>query len=176
MNSGGTKMNFKNKLTFTESILMVREIADSVFSTDENGTTTYLPYLYDFAHRLAIAKYYGGYEMACNDADYETAMNINVNSLLNGTIDECQYQGIKAAVKELISFKKEEAHKTNITITSQLDGLVPLVGGTLADTLQTVNQKLSDIDMKELSGQPGNLNITKLIEEYGNSTKTPDCE
>lgn len=169
-------MNFKNRLTFTESILMVREIADSVFSTDENGTTTYLPYLYDFAHRLAIAKYYGGYEPACNDADYETAMNINVNGLLNGTIDECQYLGIKAAVNELIAFKKEEAHKTNITVTSQLDGLVPLVGGTLADTLQTINEKLSDIDMKNLSGQPDGLNITKLIEEYKNRTKKPDSE
>ena len=53
----------KYRITFAESVEMIKSVVDTVFDQDETtGKLTYLPENYDYAFRLNIAHYYDGYQ------------------------------------------------------------------------------------------------------------------
>lgn len=145
------EMNFKDRLTFAESIVFINEVVDTVFKTDgSTGRTEYLPELYDYAFRLMIARCYGGYEVTGDvETDYETAMNIHPGELLHaGRIEAEQFKEIEHAISEKISFKKAETNRANITVASRLDAFVPYI----SELLGTLNRKASEIDMAAFNG------------------------
>lgn len=155
-------MEFKNRLSLNESISMIEEVVASVFKVNDDGSIVYMPHVYDYALRLAIAKYYGGYEMTGdNDVDYEVAMDIDTSAI--NTMDANQYKGILDAIKEMIEFKKSEIHKNNITIVSHFDE----VATALTVLISNISDKFSSLDITSLE----QFDIKKLVEEYANSER-----
>lgn len=158
-------MKFKNRITFHESLMMINEITDAVFKFDEpTKTTSYLPELFDFAYRLAVAKYYGGYSMSGNtDTDYEAAMSINTEALIvDGMIDKAQLSGITDAVSRKIEQRNAEIDKSNITVVSEFDQLIPY----LEKLMEEITAKVSAIDTKKLNKQLEKFNVKELVNAY----------
>lgn len=153
-------MEFKNRLTFNESTEMINEVAESVFVTDpETGAVSYLPELYDFAFRLAVARYFAGYQSSGDTAaDYETAMNINPSEI---PLDQQQLAGITSAIHEKIEMRKAKINQSNITVTSRFDLLAPVLEQLINSAAAKIaaldfsglNEALHDIDMKSILTQ-----------------------
>lgn len=141
-------MEFKNKLSFDESIAMVNMVFEMVFHKDKDtGRTIYMPELYDYALRLAAIRFYADYPLSeDNDANYETAMSIRIEDM---DIDRSQFNGIKTAIREKIELKKSRIHKSNLTVVSQFDALVPVMENLIAG----VSEKFSEIDTHKLNQQ-----------------------
>lgn len=159
-------MEFKSRLSLNESISMVEEVVSSVFKVNDDGSIVYMPHLYDYALRLAVAKYYGGYEMTGdNDVDYEVAMDIDTSAI--NTMDANQYKGIINAINEMIEFKKSQMHKNNIMIVSQFDE----VATALTALISKISDKFSSLDITSLIQQLGQFDIKKLVEEYTSSER-----
>lgn len=160
-------LNFKNTITFEESQLMINMVYNTVFDTTDIGLT-YLPELYDYVYRLAIAKYYGDYEITGdNEIDYEVAMSLDLN---NSSINKSQLNGIEYAIKEKIDMRKEEINKTNITITSKFDDLFPVI----ESLVNVVSNKIENIDIKKINKQLNSINMKNLVNTYINSEFAKD--
>lgn len=150
-------MELKKRITLEEAIEMVNFVANAVFQTDkETGTMKYLPEVFDYTFRVAIAHYYGGFALTDDiETNYRTAMDINVSHLRDtDAIDFAQLNGIEQAIYEKIDWKKEELNKANITVTSQFDVLAPVVQ-TLIDT---ITNKVAEINMEKFNDTLSALN------------------
>lgn len=141
-------MEFKNKLSFDESIAMVNMVFEMVFHKDKDtGRIIYMPELYDYALRLAAIRFYADYHLSeDNDTNYETAMSIRIEDM---NIDRSQFKGIETAIREKIEMKKAQINKSNLTVLSQFDALVPVMEKLIAD----VSEKFSEIDTHKLNQQ-----------------------
>ncbi|WP_125140600.1 hypothetical protein [Clostridium transplantifaecale] len=155
------ELNYKNKLSFSESLAMIDEVYITLFESDpETGAISYFPELYDYAYRLAIARYYGGY--LCTgvaEEDYSAAMDVDINSL---DIDDLQLSGIEEAILQKIEMKKAEMNRANILVASKFDEIInPIVGllNTLTNTIET-------FDINNLDKILGSSNMKNLMENY----------
>lgn len=158
------ELNYKNRLTFVESIEMINMVYDTVFEVDtDTGIITYMPELYDYIFRLAIAKYYGNYVITMdNNTDYEIAMNISVKEL---GIDKEQLNGIKKAIDEKIEMRKEEINKSNILVESKFDELIPIVESLIIN----VSNKINSLDENKINKLLDSFNVKKIVETYVNT-------
>lgn len=153
-------MEFRELITFEESIALINEVFTTVFDFDDmTGSVKYLPEVYDYAFRLACAKYYGGYALVDDETDYITAMRCDP---FDGEINLSQISGIKFAIDEKIEIQKAEMSKGNITVTSILDELIPII----STFLSSVSEKISSVDVGNLNIQLQELNMENLIKTY----------
>lgn len=176
-------LNYKYRLTFEETLGMIDEVYDTVFDVDvETGLVTYLPELYDYAFRLAIARYYGNYVPTKSaDMDFEVAMDVDINSI---SIDKAQLRGVEDAIKEKIEMRKTEINKSNITVASTFEELkAPLI--SIINTLDNIvssfdvellNKKIKTLDMKHLvntylKSDLANKNRTDVLDEKNNKIR-----
>lgn len=152
-------MNFKRRITFEESVKFANEVINTVFvKEDDAGKERYVPEIYDYVFRLMIAKYYGGYTVTGDtDADYNTAMDIDIFKLLSeNIIDNSQFDGLENAVKEKINMKNNEINKANIIVTSQFDEIIPHI----VELIETINKKAAEINTSD---------INSFIKQFGDS-------
>lgn len=153
-------MKFRELITFEESIAFINEVYTTVFDFDDaTGNIQYLPEVYDYAFRLACAKYYGNYALVDGETDYITAMKCNP---FNGEINLSQIQGIKSAIDEKIAMQKAEMCKGNVTVTSMLDELIPIV----STFLSSISEKLKPFDVEKLNTQLQEFNMENLVKTY----------
>lgn len=159
----------KFRITFAESVEMIKSVVDTVFDQDETtGKLTYLPENYDYAFRLNIAHYYDDYQTTGDvNKDYNTAMEIDPDST---TIDQKQLRGIENAIKEKIKMKKAEINQKNITVTSQLDNLFEEFMPTLEKFTKTLTGKLSKINTKKINEKIESMNMENLVKMYMESS------
>lgn len=159
----------KFRITFAESVEMIKSVVDTVFDQDEaTGKLTYLPENYDYAFRLNIAHYYDDYQTTGDvNKDYNTAMEIDPDST---TIDQKQLRGIENAIKEKIEMKKAEINQKNITVTSQLDNLFEEFMPTLEKFTKTLTGKLSKINTKKINEKIESMNMENLVKMYMESS------
>ena len=159
----------KFRITFAESVEMIKSVVDTVFDQDETtGKLTYLPENYDYAFRLNIAHYYDDYQTTGDvNKDYNTAMEIDPDS---ATIDQKQLRGIENAIKEKIEMKKAEINQKNITVTSQLDNLFEEFMPTLEKFTKTLTGKLSKINTKKINEKIESMNMENLVKMYMESS------
>lgn len=159
----------KFRITFAESVEMIKSVVDTVFDQDETtGKLTYLPENYDYAFRLNIAHYYDDYQTTGDvNKDYNTAMEIDPDS---ATIDQKQLRGIENAIKEKIKMKKAEINQKNITVTSQLDNLFEEFMPTLEKFTKTLTGKLSKINTKKINEKIESMNMENLVKMYMESS------
>lgn len=155
----------KFRITFAESVEMIKSVVDTVFDQDETtGKLTYLPENYDYAFRLNIAHYYDGYQTTGDiNKDYNTAMEIDPDST---TIDQKQLRGIENAIKEKIEMKKAEINQKNITVTSQLDDLFEEFMPTLVQLTNVITGKIAEIDTKKLNEKIDSMSMENLVKMY----------
>lgn len=155
----------KFRITFAESVEMIKSVIDTVFDQDETtGKLTYLPENYDYAFRLNIAHYYDDYQTTGDvNKDYNTAMEIDPDST---TIDQKQLRGIENAIKEKIEMKKAEINQKNITVTSQLDDLFEEFMPTLVQLTNVITGKIAEIDTKKLNEKIDSMSMENLVRMY----------
>lgn len=163
----------KFRITFAESVEMIKSVVDTVFDQDETtGKLTYLPENYDYAFRLNIAHYYDGYQTTGDvNKDYNVAMEIDPDTT---TIDQKQLSGIENAIKEKIEMKKAEINQQNITVTSQLDDLFEEFMPTLAQLTNVISGKIAEIDVKKLNEKIESMNMENLVKTYLDSNFADD--
>ena len=161
-------LNFKKQLTFSESIRFIDDVISIVFRINkETNETEYLPELSDYAYKLMIAKYYGGYILEGDaDIDYSVAMQINPDELCqDGIIDRSQLDGIDYALSEKINMMKAEMNKP----VSYMDAIMPPV----IRLIDLLNEKVSAINTDEFNDALTKLigfgNMDDLVNSYLNS-------
>ncbi len=154
-------LNFKDRLTLKESIEMINEVCNSVFlAKTESVSAAYLPELYDFSFRLSIAKHYGGYESSGDsEQDYSVAMSIDKQKL---AVDLLQLEGIEAAIREKIGFRKDAIHKANIQVVSGFDALV----SPMEHLIHTISHKLSAVNMEQINELLNGSDVKELMKLY----------
>lgn len=154
-------LNFKDRLTLKESIEMINEVCNSVFlAKTESVSAAYLPELYDFSFRLSIAKHYGGYESSGDaEQDYSVAMSIDKQKL---AVDLLQLEGIEAAIREKIGFRKDAIHKANIQVVSGFDALV----SPMEHLIHTISDKLSVVNMEQINELLNGSDLKELMKLY----------
>lgn len=154
-------LNFKDRLTLKESIEMINEVCNSVFlAKNESVSAAYLPELYDFSFRLSIAKHYGGYESSGDaEQDYSVAMSIDKQKL---AVDLLQLEGIEAAIREKIGFRKDAIHKANIQVVSGFDALV----SPMEHLIHTISHKLSAVNMEQINELLNGSDLKELMKLY----------
>ncbi len=154
-------LNFKDRLTLKESIEMINEVCNSVFlAKTESVSAAYLPELYDFSFRLSIAKHYGGYESSGDaEQDYSVAMSIDKQKL---AVDLLQLEGIEAAIREKIGFRKDAIHKANIQVVSGFDALV----SPMEHLIHTISDKLSAVNMEQINELLNGSDLKELMKLY----------
>ncbi len=154
-------LNFKDRLTLKESIEMINEVCNSVFlAKTESVSAAYLPELYDFSFRLSIAKHYGGYESSGDaEQDYSVAMSIDKQKL---AVDLLQLEGIEAAIREKIVFRKDAIHKANIQVVSGFDALV----SPMEHLIHTISDKLSVVNMEQINELLNGSDLKELMKLY----------
>lgn len=164
-------MEFKERISFADSLNMIDEVYNTVFDVDvELGLITYLPELYDYAFRLAVAKYYYGYEMVDDlDENYKMAMDIKVDDDDLG-IDFNQLFGIEKAINEKIEMRKALINSTNVSVNSKMDEIVPAV----VDFFNILSEKVSAIDSKKLNKQLNSLTVSNLVKAYLKTDKAKE--
>lgn len=154
------KLTFSKLISFDDSISLINEVYDAVFNCDsETGNIVYLPELYDYAFRLAVAKYFAGYSLGDDKTNYFTAMSFNP---YDTDIDTLQLTGIEKAISEKIEMQKAALNNSNITVTSQLDNLVP----SFLKLVATIDDKVSTIDVSKISNFLKEVNIENLVKVY----------
>lgn len=154
-------LKFKDRLTLKESIEMINEVCNSVFlAKTESVSAAYLPELYDFSFRLSIAKHYGGYESSGDaEQDYSVAMSIDKQKL---AVDLLQLEGIEAAIREKIGFRKDAIHKANIQVVSGFDALV----SPMEHLIHTISDKLSAVNMEQINELLNGSDLKELMKLY----------
>lgn len=154
-------LNFKDRLTLKESIEMINEVCNSVFlAKTESVSAAYLPELYDFSFRLSIAKHYGGYESSGDaEQDYSVAMSIDKQKL---AVDLLQLEGIEAAIREKIGFRRDAIHKANIQVVSGFDALV----SPMEHLIHTISDKLSAVNMEQINELLNGSDLKELMKLY----------
>lgn len=163
------ELKFKSKLSFAESLAMIDEVYNTVFETaPDTGVITYFPELYDYAYRLAIARYYGGYSHSgINETDYNVAMDIDVNS---PGINSSQLAGIEKAISQKIEMKKAEMGKADIAVASKFDDIVePIV-----NILKSLTVTIESIDINDLNKTLSTFNMENLMNHYLKSALAED--
>lgn len=143
-------MEFKSRITFYESVEMINMVTNTVFETDEEtGETVYRPEAYDYAFRLSVAKYYGGYPVTGDiNRDYPTAMDISRNPI---EIDELQLAGIEAAIRERIEMRKAEIRKSSLDLL-----------------LDTISAKIAEINLDHINKKIESFRLEDLVQAYSN--------
>lgn len=162
------ELKYKYRLTFEESMHLIGEVCDSVFDlSSETGAVTYLPELYDYALRLMIAKYYGGYALTGTaDEDYGVAMDVKLDRLV---IDKAQLDGILSALSKKIEMKKAEINRANLSVESKFDQLVEPIVKAAAK----LSDLLSQVDVEKLNANIASIDMEHLVNAYlksGNRT------
>lgn len=154
------ELTFRKLISFDESISMINEVYNAVFNFEsETGDFVYLPELYDYAFRLAVAKYFAGYALSDDETNYFTAMSFNP---YNTDIDTLQLTGIEKAISEKIEMQRVTMNKSNITVISQLDDLIP----SILKLVATIDDKVSTIDVSKISSFLKEANIENLVKVY----------
>ena len=156
-------LTFNKLIPFNDSIQLINEVYDTVFDFDEMGNIIYLPELYDYAFRLAVAKFYAGYALSDDETNYITAMSFDP---YNTEIDTLQLSGIEKALTEKIELQKSAINQSNVTVTSQFDELIPC----LLKLFNAVADKVSSTDMKKISKLMKELNVENIVKIYLDST------
>ena len=139
-------MDYKKRLKLNETFEFINMVTDYVIDIDETGRVFYYPELQDFAFRLAVAKFYGGYQpLGDIDSDYEVAMDVDITTL---PLDRNQLAGIKEAIDRDIAEKKN-------TLTNDLATLLKLIA-----------DKVSAINTEEINSKIAQLTPGNLVKEY----------
>lgn len=155
------EFDYKYRLTLEESIRMIDEVYNAVFDRSaETGAITYLPELYDYALRLMIAKYYGGYSPTGEaDTDYSAAMDVEIGRI---AVDKAQFKGIVSALSEKIEMEKAAINRARLSVESRFDRLAE----PLAQAASGLSDLFSRIDVEKLNANIASIDMEHLVEAY----------
>lgn len=151
----------KYRLTLEESIRMIDEVYNAIFDRSaETGAVTYLPELYDYALRLMIAKYYGGYSPTGEaDTDYSAAMDVEIGRI---AVDKAQLKGIVSALSEKIEMEKAAIKRPLYSVESKIGRLTE----SLSEAVKKLSNLLSQVDMEKINANLASIDMEHLINAY----------
>ena len=77
-------------------------------------------------------------------------------------VDLLQLEGIEAAIREKIGFRKDAIHKANIQVVSGFDALVP----PIENLIHMITDKISSINMDKMNETLNEVDVKELMKQY----------
>ena len=77
-------------------------------------------------------------------------------------VDLLQLEGIEAAIREKIVFRKDAIHKANIQVVSGFDALV----SPMEHLIHTISDKLSVVNMEQINELLNGSDLKELMKLY----------
>lgn len=151
----------KSRLSLTERMSMIDDIANMVFITNEDGEATYCPAFKRFAIEYCIVNYFTDITLPKDsEKTCEFLEKTGISRMIAGAHSDGYIGEIVDEATELIEYRKQEALKA-----SKID---PILSG-IVGIIKTVNDKLGTMELLQImeyihKNVPGlNENIEQFI-------------
>lgn len=161
----------KTYIKFTDMLAMVDGIVSTVFPTDENGETRYVPAVYEYAKALHYIEYFCPTLKTEIGADRAYAMlyGSQIMRTIYKQINPAQYNAIEEAIESAIAYRlstlasgeRAKIEKATAQIESAgqaFETLVKQFEGIGEDKMQAVIENIAKFTPKEMAGAVVDIN------------------